>query len=56
MAETYREKVTKLCDGFGENASRDGVRDALRGLIDRITLDPTAEELAIVVTGIWRRC
>jgi hypothetical protein len=28
MAETYREKVTKLCDGFGEDASRDGVRGA----------------------------
>jgi site-specific DNA recombinase len=51
MAETYREKVTKLCDNLAEEASRDAARDALRGLIDRITLDPTGEELAIVVYG-----
>ncbi len=42
MAELYRAKVTALCTGLAVDGDRDVARAAIRGLIDRITLQPAA--------------
>ncbi len=44
MAETYREKVGALIARLQEPDSMPDAKDALRGLIDRIVLSPTAPD------------
>lgn len=51
MAAAYRAKVAALCAGLEEADDRDAAREAIRGLIDRITLEPTGNQLGIVVSG-----
>ena len=46
MSDLYREKVTGLCMALeGDERSRVEASDALRGLIDEITLDPQGDQL-----------
>jgi len=54
MAETYREKVSALIARLQEPDSTPEAKDALRGLIDRIVLMPTAPDgkLAIHLEGV----
>jgi hypothetical protein len=41
MADLYRQKVTELAQALAHEESRVGAAEALRGLIDSITLTPT---------------
>jgi hypothetical protein len=52
MSDLYREKVTDLCRALkGDEASRVGARERIRGLIDEISLAPQQDRLAIVLKG-----
>jgi len=43
MAETYRDRVGILIEGLGRETGLTETREALRGLIDKIVLEPRAE-------------
>lgn len=43
MAETYRDRVGILIRGLGKEAGLTETREALRGLIEKIVLEPRAE-------------
>ena len=51
MADLYRQKVTELAAALAHEESRVGAAEALRGLIDCITLTPDGEELRIELQG-----
>ena len=44
MAQLYRQKVTTLAQALEGSETRTGAREALRGLIDAITLTPEQGE------------
>ena len=43
IAEIYRKKVERLAEALGQPAERDEAADAVRGLIERVTLFPGAK-------------
>ena len=43
MADTYRERIRELIDGLSEPKRQDAAKDAIRALIDRVTLLPAPE-------------
>ena len=45
MAELYRQKVTTLAQALEHSETRTEATEALRGLIDAITLTPAQGEL-----------
>ena len=52
MSDLYREKVADLCSALqGDEPSRVGARERLRGLIDEILLEPKGDHLGIVLKG-----
>jgi hypothetical protein len=51
MAELYRQKVTTLAQALERSETRTEAREALRGLIDAITLTPEQGELKIELKG-----
>ena len=51
MAELYRQKVTTLAHALEAAETRTEAREALRGLIDAITLTPEAGILRIELQG-----
>ena len=51
MAELYRQKVTTLAQALERSETRTEARQALRGLIDAITLTPEQGELKIELKG-----
>src|SRR5262245_25740815 len=52
MSDLYREKVTDLYRALeGDEASRVGAREQVRGLIDEISLEPRGDRLGIVLKG-----
>ena len=51
MAELYRQKVTTLAQALEAAETRTEAREALRGLIDAITLTPEAGILRIELKG-----
>ncbi len=51
MADLYRQKVTELAEALAREESRVGAAEALRGLIDCITLTPDGGELRIELQG-----
>jgi len=52
MSDLYREKVTDVCRALeGEEASRVGARERIRGLIDEISLVPQENRLGIGLKG-----
>ena len=51
MAELYRQKVTTLAHALEASETRTEAREALRGLIDAITLTPEAGILRIELKG-----
>lgn len=51
MADLYREKVTGLCHALqGDERSLAGAREAIRQLIDEVTLEPEGDQ-RIVLKG-----
>ena len=51
MADLYRQKVAQLAEALAHEESRVGAAEALRGLIDGITLTPDGGELRIELQG-----
>ena len=51
MADLYRRKVTELAEALGDEESRAGATESLRGLIDAITLTPHGNSLRIELQG-----
>jgi DNA invertase Pin-like site-specific DNA recombinase len=51
MADVYREKVGNLCLALESEESRTGAREAIRALIEAITLEPEGERLKITLKG-----
>ncbi len=51
MADLYRQKVTTLAQALERSETRTEAREALRGLIDAITLTPDQGELRIELKG-----
>ena len=51
MAELYRRKVTTLAHALEASETRTEAREALRGLIDAITLTPEAGILTLQLKG-----
>jgi site-specific DNA recombinase len=51
MADLYRQKVTMLAQALEQPETRVEATEALRGLIDAITLTPTQGELRIELKG-----
>jgi site-specific DNA recombinase len=51
MADLYRRKVRELAEALADEESRIGAAEALRGLIDTITLTPDGSELRINLHG-----
>lgn len=45
MSDVYRQRVTTLCEALEDEASRAGVVDAIRELIERIHLEPDGGRL-----------
>jgi len=43
MAETYRDRVGVLIEGLGREDGLEETREALRGLIEKIVLEPRAD-------------
>ena len=43
MAETYRDRVAALIRGLGEEDGLEETREALRGLVEKIVLEPRAD-------------
>jgi hypothetical protein len=51
MADLYRQKVTALAQALERSDTRTEATEALRGLIDAITLTPEQGELRIELKG-----
>ena len=51
MADLYRQKVGELAEALEHEESRPGASEALRGLVDCITLIPDGGELRIELQG-----
>ena len=52
MSDLYREKVTGLCHALeGDERSLAGAREAIRGLIDEMSLEPDGDQLRIILKG-----
>jgi len=51
MADLYRQKVTTLAHALEDSDTRTEATEALRGLIDAITLTPDQGELRIELKG-----
>jgi hypothetical protein len=45
MAHVYREKVGSLCSALENEESRTAAAEAIRGLSERILLEPDGDEL-----------
>jgi site-specific DNA recombinase len=52
VADLYREKVTGLCHALeGDERSLAGAREAIRGLIDEVSLEPAGGQLRSILKG-----
>ena len=51
MAGVYREKVGSLCLALESEESHTGAREAIRGLVEAILLEPDGERLKITLKG-----
>ena len=52
MSDLYREKVTNLCHALeGDERSLTAAREAIRGLIDEVSLEPHGDRLRIILKG-----
>jgi hypothetical protein len=51
MADIYREKVGSLCIALENEESRTSAVEAIRALIEAITLEPEGDELKITLKG-----
>jgi site-specific DNA recombinase len=52
MSDLYRQKVTHLYEALnGDERSLAGAREAIRGLIDEVSLEPVGDELRIILKG-----
>ena len=51
LAQIYRQKIEQLHHALSDPAIRDEAVQILRGLIDRIVVQPAGDEIAIEITG-----
>jgi len=52
MSDLYRQKVTHLYEALnGDERSLAGAREAIRGLIDEVSLEPLGDQLRIILKG-----
>jgi site-specific DNA recombinase len=52
LSDLYREKVSTLCHALeGDDRALAGAREAIRGLIDEVALEPDGGQLRIVLKG-----
>jgi hypothetical protein len=57
VANLYREKVTGLCHALeGNERSLAGAREAIRGLIEEVSLEPAGDQLRIILKGNLAGC
>ena len=55
MADTFRTKVTALCDGLVHDSERPVAREALRGILEAIVIPPEPDGLLQVCGAISER-
>ena len=52
MSDLYRDEVADLCHALeGDERSLTAAREAIRGLIDEVSLEPDGDRLRIILKG-----